>query len=61
MNCGLFEFFLGIEFIVAFIFLLICLSVFMVMVYVACVERDRKNTLKWLGFIIIGGVFFLVG
>ena len=53
--------FLGIEFTAALTFLLICSSVSMVMAYAACVEGDRKGTLKWLGLTILGGALFLVG
>jgi heme/copper-type cytochrome/quinol oxidase subunit 3 len=52
---------LGINFTAGLTFLLICSSVAMVMAYGACVEGDKKGTVKWLFFTILGGVLFLCG
>ena len=52
---------LGINFTAALTFLLICSSVTMVLAHAACVEGDRKGTLKFLGLTILGGVLFLAG
>jgi cytochrome c oxidase subunit III len=52
---------LGINFTAALTFLLICSSVTMVLAHAACVEGDRKGTLKFLGLTILGGVLFLTG
>ena len=51
----------GIPFTAGLTFLLICSSVTMVMAYAACVEKNRKKTLIWLGLTIIGGCLFLLG
>ena len=52
---------LGINFTAVLTFLLICSSVTMVLAHAAAVEGNRKETLKYLGLTILGGVLFLVG
>ncbi len=52
---------LGINFTAVLTFILICSSVSMVMAYAACVEKDRKGMIKWLGITIAGGALFLCG
>jgi heme/copper-type cytochrome/quinol oxidase subunit 3 len=51
----------GINFTAGLTFLLICSSVTMVMAYAACVEGDRKKTVRWLLLTITGGLLFLCG
>jgi heme/copper-type cytochrome/quinol oxidase subunit 3 len=51
----------GINFTAGLTFLLICSSVSMVMAYAACVEGDRRKTVKWLLITIAGGALFLCG
>ena len=51
----------GINFTAGLTFLLICSSVTMVLAYAACVENDRKGTIKWLAFTVLGGFLFLCG
>jgi heme/copper-type cytochrome/quinol oxidase subunit 3 len=51
----------GINFTAGLTFLLICSSVTMVMAYAACVEGDRKKTVRWLLLTITGGALFLCG
>ncbi|MCK6544657.1 cytochrome c oxidase subunit 3 [Myxococcota bacterium] len=52
---------LGINFTAGLTFLLICSSVTMVLAYAACVEKDRKGLIKYLGLTILGGLLFLCG
>jgi len=52
---------LGIPFTAGLTFLLICSSVTMVLAYAACVEKDRKGMVKWLGLTVLGGSLFLCG
>ena len=52
---------LGINFTAGMTFLLICSSVTMVLAHASAVEGDRKNTLKFLGLTICGGLLFLSG
>ncbi|MEQ9320188.1 MAG: cytochrome c oxidase subunit 3 [Polyangiaceae bacterium] len=52
---------LGINFTAVLTFLLICSSVTMVLAHAAAVEGKRKETLKYLGLTIVGGILFLVG
>jgi heme/copper-type cytochrome/quinol oxidase subunit 3 len=52
---------LGINFTAGLTFLLICSSVTMVLAHAACVEGDRKGTMKFLALTILGGVLFLAG
>ena len=42
-------------------FLLICSSVTMVLAYAACVEKNRKGMVLWLGLTVLGGSLFLCG
>ena len=51
----------GINFTAGLTFLLICSSVTMVMAYAACVEGNRKKTVRWLLLTIAGGLLFLCG
>lgn len=53
--------YLGINFTAVMTFLLICSSVSMVMALAAAHEKNRKQTLMWLGFTILGGLMFLGG
>lgn len=52
---------LGINFTAGLTFLLICSSVSMVMAYAACVEKNRKGMILWLGLTVLGGALFLGG
>lgn len=52
---------LGINFTAALTFLLICSSVTMVLAHAAAVEGKRKETLRYLGLTILGGMLFLCG
>lgn len=52
---------LGINFTALMTFVLICSSVSMVMAHAACVDNDRKGTVKWLSLTVLGGLFFLGG
>jgi len=52
---------LGINFTAGLTFLLICSSVTMVLAYAAAVEKNRKQTLLFLGLTILGGWMFLAG
>lgn len=52
---------LGINFTAFLTFWLICSSVTMVMAFAACVERNRRGMLFWLGMTVIGGLGFLLG
>ena len=52
---------LGINFTAGLTFLLICSSVTMVLAHAACVEGDRKGTMKFLALTILGGALFLAG
>jgi heme/copper-type cytochrome/quinol oxidase subunit 3 len=52
---------LGIPFTAVMTFVLICSSVTMVLALDACQRGDQKGLKKWLGFTILGGVFFLGG
>jgi cytochrome c oxidase subunit III len=52
---------LGINFTALLTFWLICSSVTMVMAYAACVEKNRKGMVMWLGLTVIGGLGFLTG
>lgn len=53
--------YLGINFTAVMTFLLICSSVSMVLALAAAHEHNRKQTLMWLGFTILGGLAFLGG
>ena len=52
---------LGINFTAGLTFLLICSSVTMVLAYAACVEKDKKSTVKYLALTTLGGALFLCG
>lgn len=53
--------YLGINFTAAMTFLLICSSVTMVMALAAAHEKNRRQTVLFLGLTILGGVLFLAG
>jgi cytochrome c oxidase subunit III len=52
---------LGIPFTAVMTFVLICSSVTMVLALDACQRDDQRGLKKWLGFTILGGIFFLGG
>jgi heme/copper-type cytochrome/quinol oxidase subunit 3 len=52
---------LGINFTAGLTFLLICSSVTMVLAYAAAVEKNRKQTMLFLGLTALGGALFLCG
>ncbi len=53
--------YLGINFTAGMTFLLICSSVTMVMALAAAQEGNKKGTMLWLSFTILGGLLFLGG
>jgi cytochrome c oxidase subunit III len=52
---------LGINFTAFLTFWLICSSVTMVLAYAACLERNRKGMVTFLGLTVLGGLGFLTG